>query len=181
MEGFRTHRGVGGHTRPNNGRTNDWITPNYILEALGPFDLDPCACDPQPWPTAQRMYTCADNGLYKTWEGRIWLNPPYGADIGSWMALMAQHNHGTALVFARTETAWFVESVWGKASALLFLYGRLHFCYPTGQRAEANSGGPSVLIAYGAEDAEVLRTCGLPGSLVKEVSRPRPPTTWTWQ
>lgn len=36
--------------------------------------------------------------------------------------------------------------------------------YPDGARAKANAGAPSCLIAYGSSDAEVLRTCGLPGA-----------------
>ena len=178
MEGMKVHHGIGGHTRPNNGRTNDWITPRHILEALGPFDLDPCACTPQPWPTASDMlYSPIGLAVFRKlvergYSKRIWMNPPYGTAIRDWMRVMADCNHGTALVFARTETAWFCESVWGKASALLFLHGRLFFHYPDGRKAEANSGGPSVLVAYGAQDAEMLRLCNLKGSLVTEVSRP---------
>lgn len=160
--------GIGGHTLPNNGRTNDWITPRHILVAIGPFDMDPCACDQQPWPTATTMLTRKENGLISTWCGRVYCNPPYGAQIGDWMTRMAEHNHGTALVFARTETKWFIESVWGKASGLLFLHGRLFFHYPDGRKAEANAGGPSVLIAYGTNDAERLRNSVLPGSFVTE-------------
>ncbi len=37
------------------------------------------------------------------------------------MKKMADHNNGIALSFARTETAWFFESVWGRASAILFI------------------------------------------------------------
>lgn len=34
-----------------------WLTPKYIIDELGPFDLDPCAADSMPWPTAKRMVT----------------------------------------------------------------------------------------------------------------------------
>lgn len=47
-------RGI--HTRPFNGKTNDWITPKWLIDALGPFDLDPCASTRQPWPCAKRSY-----------------------------------------------------------------------------------------------------------------------------
>jgi hypothetical protein len=164
-------KGIGGHTLPCNGRTNDWITPRFILDALGDFDLDPCACEPQPWPTAHRMLTRHDNGLMAKWEGRVWLNPPYGQAIGDWMCRMADHNHGTALVFARTETSWFRESVWGKASGLLFLHGRLHFCLPDGTESQYNAGGPTVLIAYGPADAIRLRACEIKGAFVNQIER----------
>ena len=44
------------HTRTKQ-TTNDWITPRWLIEALGQFDLDPCACIPQPWPCAARQFT----------------------------------------------------------------------------------------------------------------------------
>lgn len=161
--------GIGSHTKPNNGLTNYWLTPRYILDVLGEFDLDPCSCVNPPWPTARVMLT--HGGLTEFWWGRVWLNPPYGDEIGDWMGKMTQHNHGIAIAFARRETRSFCSCVWGKASGLLFLHGRLHFCYPDGTPAKGNAGGPSVLIAYGANDCEILRNCGLKGSFVQEVER----------
>ena len=81
---------------------------------------------------------------------------------------MAQHGHGTALIFARTETALFAETVWHAptARAALFLTGRLTFLRPDGSRPRANAGAPSVLVAYGADDAARLAASGLPGALV---------------
>lgn len=29
-------------------KSDIWLTPPHILDALGPFDLDPCAPDPRP-------------------------------------------------------------------------------------------------------------------------------------
>ena len=66
------------HTRRRNTTTDSWITPKWIIEAFGPFDLDPCACNPQPWPCATRQYTESDNGLLLPWDGMIWMNPPCG-------------------------------------------------------------------------------------------------------
>lgn len=156
--------GIGIHTKPNRGITNDWITPPEILKALGTFDLDPCVCTPQPWPTARQMFNREQNGLSQEWHGRVWLNPPYGPEAWEWLAKLAEHGRGTALIFARTETEGFVREVWRKADAMLFLEGRLHFHHPNGARAKGNSGGPSVLVAYGADDAEKLADCGLTGA-----------------
>lgn len=150
--------------------THDWITPKFILDALGEFDLDPCQSPTQPWLCAKRGIVRPVDGLAEPWEGRVWCNPPYSVHAAAWLAKMGRHGHGTALVFARTETAMMFDHVWGVASAILFLEGRLHFHYPDGRRAEANAGGPSCLIAYGRRDADVLARCGLPGALVE---RPR--------
>lgn len=157
---------MGAHQQPHKGLTNDWITPKYIIDALGPFDLDPCACIPQPWPCAEKSYTIEDDGLSQEWNGRVWLNPPYGPEASQWLERLAQHGRGTALVFARTETRSFFENIWSKASALLFLEGRLFFHRPGGMMAKANAGAPSVFVAYGDRDAIMLKFSGLPGSFV---------------
>lgn len=160
--------GMGSHQSPRM-ESDVWLTPPEILAALGEFDLDPAACqEPRPWPTAAAHYTVHENGLRKPWYGRVWLNPPYGGPtvVGPWMRRMADHGRGTALIFARTETALFFETVWRRATALMFLEGRLFFHRPDGVRAGNNSGAPSVLIAYGDEDAKLLQQCGLKGQFV---------------
>lgn len=160
--------GIGGHQSAAM-RSNTWITPRNIIERLGgadSFDLDPCAAPSQPWPCARRSYTVADDGLAQPWEGRCWVNPPYGRELEAWMKRLADHGQGTALIFARTETAAFFETVWRRATALLFLSGRLHFHYEDGRRAAANGGAPSVLIAYGLEDADILAECEIDGAFV---------------
>jgi hypothetical protein len=149
---------MGGHQRPRDGSTNTWLTPPSIILALGPFDLDPCAApEPRPFITAARHIALPEDGLNATWEGRVWLNPPYGQQTGQWLQRLATHGRGTALIFARTETEAWHQHVWPKAEAILFLRGRLHFFRPDGTRAPVNAGAPSALIAYGQDDAEILR------------------------
>jgi len=102
---------------------------------------------------AAAHYTIADDGLKKPWHGMVWLNPPYSAKVGVWLKRLAAHGSGIALVFARTETSWFRDEVWNKASAIFFFRGRLHFHHVDGSRAKANAGAPSCLVAYGSEAA----------------------------
>lgn len=52
--------------------SDEWYTPREIIEALGEFDLDPCAPMHPLWPTAKIMYNKQDNGLIQNWGGRIW-------------------------------------------------------------------------------------------------------------
>lgn len=149
--------GIGGHHRAYQGRSDDWLTPPSLIAALGPFDLDPCASPGQPWNTAAAEWT--ENGLGRPWQGFVWLNPPYGPQTAAWLARLADHGTGIALVFARTETAMMFAHVWPRATAVTFLRGRLHFHHPiTGERAAANAGGPSMLIAYGLEARRRLYT-----------------------
>lgn len=154
--------------------THVWLTPPFILEALGAFDLDPCAApEPRPWTTAETHWGHADNSLNRSWFGRVWLNPPYGpkTSIAPWLRRMAEHGRGTALIFARTETAIFFETVWDRASALLFFRGRLSFhrkdgTFPRADQGGGNAGAPSVLVAYGDDDANRLRQSGLDGRFI---------------
>jgi hypothetical protein len=159
-------RSMGSHQSAR-AKSDTWLTPPEILLALGAFDLDPCAAPlPRPWPTATEMWTREDSPLTRPWKGRIWCNPPFGpkAVVIAFMRRVAEHNNGIALLFARTETELFFETVWGRASAVLFLKSRPHFHRQDGTRARANSGAPVVLIAYGEADAERLRTCGRQGA-----------------
>jgi hypothetical protein len=160
-------RGIGGHQKAYRGRSDDWLTPPELVDALGPFDLDPCASAGQPWRTAATQYE--DGGLEREWFGFVWCNPPYGPAVGKWMRRLADHGNGLGLIFARTETADFHEQVWQRADALLFFRGRLHFHHPvTGSRARHNAGGPSVLVAYGPDAmGRLFRLAGkTPGKLV---------------
>ena len=63
------------------GATNVWLTPKWVIDKLGPFDLDPCAADPRPFDIGQRVNLVErDNGLRQHWppEMFVWMNPPYG-------------------------------------------------------------------------------------------------------
>jgi len=130
------------------GDSQDWITPKLIIDDLGPFDLDPCASVTQPWPCATFQFT--SRGLNMPWNGFVWLNPPFHRyKVGLWIDRLSRHKPGgIALVHARTEAEWF-EPIWERADAIGFLKDRLYFHYPDGRRAEANSGAPAVLAAFG--------------------------------
>ena len=132
-----------GHERPNMGKTDTWLTPPWLLERLGEFDLDPCPPN-------------GVDGLEIEWHGRVWLNPPYSKNA-EFMEKMAKHQHGMALVFARTETKWFQRWVFPYAKGILFFNRRLKFYTEDGVEAKGNAGAPSVLIAYGYEDLQVLK------------------------
>lgn len=145
---------------------DEWLTPPYLLKALGSFDLDPCSPVERPWDTAKEHYTILNNGFNKGWVGRVWCNPPYGSEAAKWLARCADHGNCIALIFARTETKMFFDHVWPKAQGLLFLEGRLNFHHVCGRKAGANAGAPSVLVAYGEDNANTLKTCGLSGKYI---------------
>lgn len=113
-------------------------------------------------------FTVEDDGLAQDWSehGRVWLNPPY-SNWSTWAERLACHGNGFALLFARTDTANFERTVWSSATALLFIRGRLKFYHSNGVESSKNGGAPSVIVAYGAECAGVLETCGINGRVVK--------------
>lgn len=161
-----SRKGIGSHQSAKMGK-DEWLTPPDLLDKLGIFDLDPCSPINRPWDTALNHYTVNDNGLLAPWDGRVWLNPPYGLEAAIWLERLSLHGNGIALIFARTETKMFFDWVWNQADALLFLRGRLYFHHSDGSKANANSGAPSVLIAYGANNVDCLQECDIPGKLIR--------------
>jgi DNA N-6-adenine-methyltransferase (Dam) len=150
------------------GKSQVHITPKWIIGALGRFDLDPCAADPRPWNCARRNFTEAEDGLSRSWHGRVFLNPPFDRyQVGRWIKRLAQHGRGTALLHARTEAGWF-EPIWKSASAILFLADRIHFHRFDGSRHPANSGAPAVLISFGERDLALLKESGIAGVLITQ-------------
>lgn len=156
-------RGAMGSHQSHKMLSDVWLTPPFILDALGPFDLDPCACTDRPWDTAKCHFTKEDEGLYREWSGLVWMNPPYGLQAAKWLQKLAYHDNGIALLFARTETKMFSDFVWPFAKGIFFFDGRLFFHQPDGTRASANAGAPSCLIAYGREAEARIITSGLKG------------------
>lgn len=156
----RTHHGFGHESRVN--QSVEWFTPPEIFQALGlRFDLDPCSPGPgKTFVPARRHYTIDDDGLTQPWEGLVYTNPPYGSQTGEWIAKLAAHGNGVGLVFARTDTKWFVEHA-SKADVICFISGRVKFFRGnTTDRADSPGAG-SMLLAYGKTAADAVRACGL--------------------
>ena len=71
--------------------------PREVVDAaravLGAIDLDPASCaEANTVIQATTIYTVEDNGLERSWHGRVWMNPPYKQpDIEQFCAKFAQH------------------------------------------------------------------------------------------
>ena len=139
--------------------TNVWLTPRYVLDLLGHFDTDPCAATVRPWDCARINYTEADNGLLLPWEGRVWLNPPYGNEAEAFMERMSMHQGGgLALIFMRSDTRWFQRCVLHRARYLFLWRGRIRFCRPDGETPGNQPNAPSCLVAWDNQEAALLYT-----------------------
>lgn len=155
--------------------TTVWITPKHIIDAVGSFDLDPCANEIMPWPTARYMNTRSMcDGLTMMWpeRSRVWLNPPYGEGMWRWLEKLAQHGTGTALIFARSDTEGYHKYVLAKAHSILFIKGRVKFfnergCMPKNSKTgKTNSpNAPSVLVSYSAPDTLKLKQAVMFGDI----------------
>jgi phage N-6-adenine-methyltransferase len=148
----------------------EWYTPKWIFDKLDlVFDLDPCApAGGVPWIPAKNHYSLIDDGLTSSWGDKnnlIWLNPPYGVSTGAWLKKMHEHRNGIALVFARTDCAWFHDYV-AKADAILFLKGRVRFVDALGVTKGSGAGSGSMLIAWGDLSIKALEDMKDYGHLV---------------
>lgn len=115
-----------------------WETPRDLFEELderyGPFDLDAAASADNA--KCDQYLTLEDDALSCEWAGkRIFANPPYGKGnhVGKWMAAVAREmDRGlvdiiVVLIPARTDTVWFHDIVFPRASEVLFIRGRQMF------------------------------------------------------
>jgi DNA N-6-adenine-methyltransferase Dam len=78
----------------------------------------------------ERIYTKSENGLAQTWTGVCWCNPPFGRQIGLWLAKAREAALSgatvVALIPARTDTKWW-HGIVIAASEIRYLPGRLRF------------------------------------------------------
>lgn len=113
---------------------DDWYTPPWIFDAAGlVFDLDvaaPVAPERRTCP-ARRYLTVLDDGLAASWEGLVWMNPPYSAPK-PWADRWLAHENGIAL-FPWTQSVW-MGALLGAVHGFTVLSG-LEFLRPNGGKA----------------------------------------------
>lgn len=116
---------------------HDERTPDHIIEraigVMGGIDLDPCA-EPggPPYNVSATDHYALDtvDGLTAEWRGKVYMNPPYGRQIGKWIAKLLEEvkagrvEQAVCLLPSRTDTRWMrlLESY-----ARCYIYGRLKF------------------------------------------------------
>ena len=132
-------------------KTGEHETPDWLFEKLNAiysFDLDAAASSENH--KCSKYYTKEDNSFSKDWnlDGQsIWLNPPYGKEIGKWLGkayLTAQAGAKViCLLPARTDTKWFQHAA-PKAEYVLFVKGRLKF-----KNTSSTAPFPSLILGYG--------------------------------
>jgi ParB family chromosome partitioning protein len=142
------------HVAFNSGN-NEWYTPKEIIDAarltMGHIDLDPASNEiAQKIVNAETYYTAETNGLDKTWNGNVWLNPPYASDlIGKFadklVAERTNYRQAVVLVNNATETEWFRKIV-SVSAAVCFPKGRVKFYMPDGRTGAPLQGQAIIYI-----------------------------------
>ncbi len=121
--------------------TEHWATPADLWESLNTefdFNHDPCP-----------LFNESDvDGLFVPWGTRTYINPPYGRELGAWMAKALMECHRGKLVVAlipsRTDTGWWHDYVM-QADEIRFCRGRLQY-----GAAEDNAPFPSAVVVFRA-------------------------------
>jgi phage N-6-adenine-methyltransferase len=98
------------------------------LDAEFGFTLDAAATAENA--KCARYFTREDDGLAQEWTGRVWLNPPYGRELGLWMRKAWGASQTTAelvvcLVPVRSDTAWWHD--YATRGDVEFVRGQMRF------------------------------------------------------
>lgn len=130
-------------------KTNEWTTPNDLYNKLNDefkFTLDPCATHKNH--KCNKYFTIEDNGLIQNWSNEVvFMNPPYGREIKKWIKKAYEESLKGAtvvcLIPARTDTTYWHDYIFNKASDIRFLKGRLKF-----GDSKNSAPFPSAIIVY---------------------------------
>lgn len=110
-----------------------WATPQYLFDKLHrefQFTLDVCALPENA--KCANFFTPEQDGLLQRWEGRVWMNPPYGRGIEKWLekaSHQADYTHCecvVALIPNRSNAPWWHEYVM-KAAEIRFVRKKVPF------------------------------------------------------
>lgn len=131
-------------------------TPQDILEALGNFDLDPCAGQNTSIATINLWDGRGEDGLTAEWHGIVYCNPPF-SEKEIWSKKMIEHNNGILILPERGSAPWF-GALALQAKSYFVMGKKINF---VGGPSSNNLG--SVLFPFGDEAIQKIKDCGLPG------------------
>lgn len=146
--------------------SDEWYTPKWLIDTLGPFDLAPCAPLVPPYEIAPVTYNIEQDGLAHSWYGMVWMNPPYSRiPLRRFCERMREHNNGIALLVNRQDNLLWQEVIFPSARSMIFMRHRVKFITPNGKTGTPFFG--SCLVAWGFEADCRLITSGIEGKYVQ--------------
>jgi hypothetical protein len=137
-------------------KTTTWITPQWIIDAIGLSDLDPCGyrLDGKVIvETARKYYTLQDgqNGLIDKWEGSIYCNPPYN-NAAVWLKKCRQYHQDTGndviVLMKNLLERNYVQDEANYMTGIVFIINRVAFINEFGELTNKAMYG-SILVAFG--------------------------------
>lgn len=147
--------------------SDEWYTPKWVIDELGPFDLDPCSPITPPYQIAPLSYNKEQNGLAQEWPSSalVFMNPPYSRPLlRPFVEKLAEHNNGIALLKNQVDNLLFQEVIFPKAKSMIFMRHRIKFLQPDGSTGSPFFG--SVLVAFGFEADTRLCQSNIKGKYV---------------
>jgi phage N-6-adenine-methyltransferase len=136
--------------------SDDYYTPQWLFDQMGiEFDLDVASPPHNTCVPCKRYYTRKDDGLTQPWYGNVWMNPPFSKPR-PWVDKFMQHANGVALLPV-SKSQWFYD-VWQSQAAITYINYNFRFIDPKGSNGSIFM--PIVLIAYGKQNIEAIRTVG---------------------
>lgn len=141
------------------GATDEWYTPPEVFAALGQpyFDLDVAAPEDRRFACVSAKRFITADSLAQSWDGFIWMNPPFGGrnGIAPWLDKFIAHGNGIALTPDRTSAPWW-QACAPRMDWILFVKGKIKFIGPDGYRGRSPAQG-TCLMSKGPRGAEALR------------------------
>ena len=162
----------------------DWHTPSLYIDAarraMGSIDFDPASS-----PAAQERVQATEyrtrerSGLDCEWQGNVWINPPYSANV---IPLFADKLLGELDAGRVDQCCWLsnasLDTRWGQrlskaAQGLALIRGRVKFLAPNGRELQSNAWMTVVLYFGGGVDRfyEAFRGLGDVWPHCSEVTR----------
>lgn len=128
--------------------THEWSTPQPFFDGLDQefrFTLDAAASADNA--KCIRYFDIDADGLSQAWDNQtVWCNPPYGDQVGRWVAKSHEAAQAGAtvvmLIPARTDTAWWHRFAM-QADEVRLVRGRLRF-----SGATTNAPFPSAVVIF---------------------------------
>jgi len=119
---------------------------------MGDIDIDPASSEiANQTIKAKKYYNIKDNGLIKSWEGRVWMNPPYAQPLIVEFSetFVRKYKAGEikeacVLINNATETAW-LQMMLEISDVICFIKGRIKFIDTEGNASGSPLQGQLIL------------------------------------
>jgi len=135
---------------------HECYTPCHVIEAaracMGGIDLDPASSAiADEVVQAGRFYSVKDDGLARSWYGRVWMNPPYGGHAPKFAAKLADEistgnvEQAVVLLAANHMTTKWAREILDFGVEICFPAGRIQFYRPNGETQNQVAHGSVIL------------------------------------